>query len=455
MDLSEFKAALEPMGLSARAQSEFLHLFNRFKQVPENVLKWEAIRTPGPSHLISYESLTRPEDKQIADVFSRLAVCKLNGGLGTSMGCAGSKSSIVIKDGLSFLDLTLMQLEHIGKSRNVNIPLLLMNSFHTHQETLKKLESRKTAFPIECFQQNRFLRIDKDTDQPLDPDLLGEDAWYPPGHGDVYSCLKEQGWIDRLLSEGREILFVSNADNLGAVPDSAIAHYMLQNDIPFIMEMTPKTPADIKGGTLYEDPEGKLHLLELAQVPKNHVDEFCSTRKFTVFNTNNIWIHLRHLKKRMDQGPMDLNLIINEKQVAGRPIVQLETAIGAGMGSFEGAKGLVVGRDRFLPVKNTSDLMLLQSDLFVVDEGWVKRNPTHTRNPLPLIRWKEPFADMEEFQTRIPVTPDMRDLESLDLEGDVSFEGKVSLKGRITLIARGKPIRIPSGSHLENRKIIQ
>ena len=78
-----------------------------------------------------------------------------------------------------------------------------MNSFHTHQETLKLLEGRKTSFPIECFQQNRFLRIDKDTDQPLDPNLLGEDAWYPPGHGDIYSCLKDQGLIDRLLSEGK------------------------------------------------------------------------------------------------------------------------------------------------------------------------------------------------------------------------------------------------------------
>ena len=114
-----------------------------------------------------------------------------------------------------------------------------------------------------------------------------------------------------MLVEGKEILFVSNVDNLGAVSDPTIAHYMHKNDIPFIMEMTPKTVADTKGGTLYEDLEGKLHLLELAQVPQKHVKEFCSTRKFTVFNTNNIWIHLRHLKKRMEQGPMELNLIVN------------------------------------------------------------------------------------------------------------------------------------------------
>lgn len=455
MDLSEFKTALKPFGLSDDAQSEFIHLFTRFKQSQVNSVEWDAIQSPDPSRLISYEALTAPDDMQATDALSRLAVCKLNGGLGTSMGCVGPKSSIAVKNGQSFLDLILLQLEHIGKIRNVNIPLLLMNSFYTHQETLKLLEGRKTSFSIKCFQQNRFLRIDKDTDQPLDPNLLGEDAWYPPGHGNIYSCLKNQGLMDRLLSEGKEILFVSNVDNLGAVPDPKIAHTMFENDIPYIMEMTPKTLTDTKGGTLYKDPKGKLHLLELAQVPQKHMDEFCSTRKFTVFNTNNIWVHLRYLKKRLEQGPMDLKLIVNEKQVVGRPIIQLETAIGAGLESFDGAKGLVVGRDRFLPVKNTSDLMLLQSDLFVFKNGRMIHHPTLNQKKLPLVTWKAPFTNLEEFQKRIPVIPDMGELESLEMEGDVTFEGEVSLKGCVILIGNDKPIRIPSGTCLENRQIIQ
>ena len=299
------------------------------------------------------------------------------------------------------------------------------------------------------------MRIDKDTDQPLDPNLLGEDAWYPPGHGDIYSCLKNRGLIDRLLSEGKEILFVSNADNLGAVFDAKIAHYMLQNDVPFVMEMTQKTPADIKGGTLYEDSEGKLHLLELAQVPQKHVDEFCSTRKFSVFNTNNIWIHLRHLQKQMELGQMELNLIVNQKQVMGRPVIQLETAIGAGLENFDGALGLVVGRDRFFPVKNTSDLMLLQSNLFVFESGRIIRDSSRNHRNLPLISWKEPVTGLEEFQKRIPIVPDIQELELLEMEGDITFEGEVSLKGRVTLVGNEKPVRIPSGTCLENSQIIQ
>ena len=455
MELSEFRETIERLGLTDPSRSEFLRLFSRYKASGASMVDWKAIRSPEPSHLVSYDTLTDPDDRQTAEALSRLVVCKLNGGLGTGMGCAGPKSSITVKNGQSFLDLTLRQLEHIKNTLDIPVPLLLMNSFHTHQETLELLENHPPQVAVECFQQNRFPRLDKDTDQLLDPEFIGEDAWYPPGHGDIFSCLNDQGWIDRLLGEGREILFASNADNLGAVADPKIAHALLANDIPFVMEMTPKTPADIKGGTLYQDAGGKLHLLELAQVPKEHEDEFCGSDKFKVFNTNNIWIHLRHLKERMAQGPLDLNLIVNEKLVAGRPVIQLETAMGAGLENFEGGQGLVVGRDRFLPVKNTSDLMLIQSDLFIFENGRMVRNPTHARNSLPSIRWKEPFTDLEEFQNRIPVIPDMQELESLEIEGDVRFEGEASLKGRVTLVAHHQPIRIPAGTCLENRRMVQ
>lgn len=45
------------------------------------------------------------------------------------------------------------------------------------------------------------------------------------------------------------------------------------------MEVTDKTRADVKGGTLIEY-EGRLMLLEIAQVPNDYVDEFKSVSKF-------------------------------------------------------------------------------------------------------------------------------------------------------------------------------
>ena len=49
------------------------------------------------------------EPKAASDLsvpLSKLAVLKLNGGLGTSMGCVGPKSVISVRNDLTFLDLS-------------------------------------------------------------------------------------------------------------------------------------------------------------------------------------------------------------------------------------------------------------------------------------------------------------------------------------------------------------
>lgn len=247
------------------------------------------------------------------------------------------------------------------------------------------------------------------------------------------------------MQEGRDILFVSNADNLGAVADHRILNYMVEEDVPFLMEMTPKTPADVKGGTLYQR-EGRLHLLEIANVPEEHLDSFRGMNKFKVFNTNNIWINLRHLKQRMQAGPLDLGVIVNEKQVAGKAIIQLETAVGAGLENFQRSVGLVVGRERFMPVKTTNDLLLVQSDWFIEQDGRLVRNPETAGDVLPEIQLGLAFQKLEDYQARIPVIPEMKELESLAIEGDVRFEGEVTLKGRVLLRGLKTPLILPAGT---------
>lgn len=44
-------------------------------------------------------------------LLDRLVVVKLNGGLGTSMGCKGPKSTIPVRSDLTFLDLTVQQIK--------------------------------------------------------------------------------------------------------------------------------------------------------------------------------------------------------------------------------------------------------------------------------------------------------------------------------------------------------
>ena len=74
--------------------------------------------------------------------------------------------------------------------------------------------------------------------------------------------------------------------------DEKILQHMIESNAEFLMEVTDKTKADIKGGTLI-DYEGSIRLLEIAQVPSEHAEEFKSVRKFKIFNTNNLWINLK------------------------------------------------------------------------------------------------------------------------------------------------------------------
>jgi len=59
----------------------------------------------------NYYSLLSPETQEIKALLDKLIVVKLNGGLGTSMGCHGPKSVIAVRNGLTFLDLTVQQIE--------------------------------------------------------------------------------------------------------------------------------------------------------------------------------------------------------------------------------------------------------------------------------------------------------------------------------------------------------
>ena len=61
---------------------------------------------------------------------------------------------------------------------------------------------------------------------------------------------------------------------------------------------------------------------------------------------------------------LELPLIVNRKTVDPRdpdstPVLQLESAMGAAISSFEGAELLLVPRTRFAPVKTTDDLLVL------------------------------------------------------------------------------------------------
>lgn len=75
------------------------------------------------------------------------------------------------------------------------------------------------------------------------------------------------------LCLGIEYIFVSNIDNLGATVDTSLLKHVIDSEAEFVMEVTDKTRADIKGGTLVS-VNGQIRLLELAQVASDHRTDF-------------------------------------------------------------------------------------------------------------------------------------------------------------------------------------
>lgn len=422
---------------------EFYRLYKRFINEQNTKIDWEKIRHP-EDKLIDYTDLDEPADART--IFDKLAILKLNGGLGTTMGCTGPKSMIEVKNGMTFMDATIKQLNGLEKEYGIKVPLVLMNSFSTEDETKRIVGSHQH---IKMFNQPKFPRIHAGTLMPIE-----KERYSPSGHGGMFSSIVQSGIVDELIKEGKEYLFISNIDNLAATADPKILNHILTNKIEYAMEVTKKTAADVKGGTLIEY-EGTLKLLEIAQVPEEHKKDFKSIKKFKIFNTNSVWISLQAIKRVVADG-LDLDIIKNPKTACGQPVIQLETAIGSAIKYFKTNCGIVVPRSRFVPVKTCTDLFTLQSNLFEESNGNIKPNKERVSSDLPTVKLVgENFQHITEYREAIRGTVNIVDLETLIVVGNVHFGKNVTLRGIVVIIApHWSAFDVPDDSVLENSVLV-
>jgi UTP--glucose-1-phosphate uridylyltransferase len=382
-------------------------------------------------------------------------VLKLNGGLGTSMGMTRAKSLIEAKDGLSFLDLIARQVLELRRRTGARLPLVLMNSFYTHDEALAALDAEVASDVPPDFVQHKEPKILVEdlmpAEWPDDPSL----EWCPPGHGDLYTALLTSGMLDALREHGYRYAFVSNSDNLGAVLDARILAWLAREEIPFAMEVTRRTEADRKGGHIARRKGGGYTLRETAQTPKEDLDALQDIGRHRYVNTNNLWIDLEALQTVMDErdGVLGLPLIVNRKTLdpgdkSTPEVFQLETAMGAAIGVFDGAQPIAVPRQRFSPVKTTEDLLALRSDAYVVlDDARVELAPERDGTP-PVVDLDDDYYKLlRDFDARFPEgAPSLVRCERLAVEGDVRFGAGVVVRGTVTVSGPGT---IEDGAVLE------
>ena len=429
-------------GVDKVAIDTFAHYF-RLLELGETGMIPEATIDP-----VDMESLADVEvsDEDAAAAIRTTAVIKLNGGLGTSMGMDRAKSLLCVRRGLSFLDIIARQVLHLRTVYDATLPIIFMNSFRTSADTNAAL-ARYDRLPVEGlpleFLQNKepklLLKDLTPVSWPKDPDL----EWCPPGHGDIYTALSGTGLLDQLLAAGYERVFVSNSDNLGAVPDPRLAGWFATSGAPFAIEAVRRTPSDRKGGHFARrKTDGRIVLRETAQTPDADQAALADLDRHRFCSTNNIWFDLAAMKHALDvrQGILGLPLIRNVKNVdpgdkSTPEVVQIETAMGAAVEVFDGSRLIEVGRDRFVPVKTTNDLLVLRSDVYELGTDFVL---DQAADAIPFVDLDSAFYKLVgDFDKRFPDgAPSLRKAGSLTVAGDWTFGGGVTVVGEVDLKAR-------------------
>jgi len=451
--LNRARDKMAAAGVDEVAIETFAHYFRLLEHGETGMIPESAIEPVDMPALNDVEV----SDEDAAAAIRTTAVIKLNGGLGTSMGMDRAKSLLCVRRGLSFLDIIARQVLHLRKEYDAPLPLLFMNSFRTSADTMAAVaryeELPTEGLPLEFLQNKEPKLLVKDlapVSWPKDPDL----EWCPPGHGDLYTALRGTGLIDRLLEAGYERVFVSNSDNLGAVPDARVAGWVATSGAPFAIEAVRRTPSDRKGGHFARRrSDGRIVLRETAQTLPGDQQALADLERHRFCSTNNLWFDLRAMKQALDvrDGILGLPLIRNEKTVdPGDPssprVIQVETAMGAAVEVFPDSALIEVGRDRFVPVKTTNDLLVLRSDVYDIGSDFV----------LDQVSVELPFVELDsdvykvvaEFDKRFPEgAPSMRKATKLSVDGDFTFGAHVQVVGDVEL-STSSAERIPNDAVL-------
>lgn len=436
--LEAFVAKMQRHGLAPMVVETFAAYYRELVDGATGVIGDEVIRPLQPEEVARTEDL---EDLAPAGdaALKKTVRITLNGGLGTSMGLQGPKSLLEVRDGRRFLDIIMAQVAADG------IRQAFMNSFSTHEETLAALQRMAPSPMPLMFLQNKFPKIRRADLAPAEWAAQRELEWNPPGHGDIYTAIVTSGALERLLAEGREYALICNSDNLGATLDRRILGYLATRRIPFLMEVAQRRPVDFKGGHLaVARASGRLILRESAQCPPD-----CRAgdiRVYRYFNTNNLWVHLPFLKDLVARdGTVRLPMIVNPKHLDPRnpdspAVLQIESAMGAAIGHFEGAEAILVPRSRFLPVKKCTDLLVIRSDCYRFADGHrlMADMAVETPDGFPAVDLDPAYyAQIDRFDARFPQgPPSLRRCEAFTVRGDVRFEGGVTACGRVTVVNR-------------------
>ena len=272
-----------------------------------------------------------------------VAVAVLNGGMATRFGGL-VKGVVEAVDGRSFLEWKMRETDRAARAAGGELPFVVMNSFATDESTRRFVAEQRLTEPL-FFSQSVSLRLERDGSLFRLAD--GAASPYSPGHGDFVDAIRASGVLEQLGARGVRLLLLSNVDNLGARPDPAVIGMHLLAGNPVTAEVAPKEPGDAGGAPARVD--GRPVLIEGFRFPRDF-----DQATIGVFVTNSFVFDLDVLHEQHE-----LTWLYVEKEVEGRPAVQLERVVNE-LCSFVPTTYLEVPRigprGRFVPIKTPADL---------------------------------------------------------------------------------------------------
>ena len=289
-----------------------------------------------------------------------VAVVVLNGGMATRFGGV-VKGVVEVFDGLTFIALKARDVTRAAERFGAPLPLVLMNSFATEDETRRHVEASANfgLAPENLleFHQSISVRLTEDGDLFVGDD--GRPSYHAPGHGDFFRAIRVSGTLENLRRRGVRYLMFSNVDNLGATVDPLVIGHHIVSDKAMTAEVTQKrrtaSGAWDKGGAPAV-VDGRLQIVEGFRFPPDFAQEVLPD-----FSTNNMLFTASAIDREI---PLVRHVV--KKKVDGRTALQLESITCEASGVYIDdvpclpLNLLRVPRDgprgRFFPVKEPVDL---------------------------------------------------------------------------------------------------
>jgi UDP-N-acetylglucosamine/UDP-N-acetylgalactosamine diphosphorylase len=367
----------------------------------------------------------------------KLAVVLVAGGQGSRLGFHHPKGMYPIGpvSHRTLLEIHVDRLLAIGNRYDVQIPLYLMTSPATHEETIcyfhehDRLGLDKDQLTIFC--QGAMPAVDAKTGRLI---LESADAIFlsPDGHGGTLAALAKHGCLDKMQKDGVEQLFYFQVDNpLVDIADPIFVGHHLSAESELTTQVVAKRDPREKVGVVVA-VDGHLQIVEYIDLPEEDAGRRNADGSLVIW-AGSIAVHMfdRAFLQRMagTEGGLPWHLahkrvpFINERGERITPdapnAIKLETFIFDLLPNARNALVVEVSEaDAFAPLKNASGAVkdtpeTCQAAMVNRHRRWLKEAGAHV-HPHVSVEISASFAlDANELAGKID--------ESVEISADKYF----------------------------------